>query len=127
MDSENIDKVFEAIQKGYNKKLWGLAEMDTTYTTKKWSQFSEEVYTRIMKRIEEGDIEYFFKKNHTWSAGKIFNSEIFSKLLGYSMNEKILKRAIENKEVGLANAAILVEKLGDKEWTLSGNGGYFGY
>ena len=62
MDSENIDKLFEAIQKGYNKKLWGFAEMDTTYTTKKWAQFSEEVYARIMKRIEEGDIEYFLRK-----------------------------------------------------------------
>lgn len=115
MNSEEINEMFEAFEKSDNKKLLELAEIEVNddkieeYTRNN----SNEILSRLMAKIENGDYRYFLQ-----SKNDPLKKFIYLKLMIYSKLIKNLKIVLLNEfeiqESGLSKLDIL-EIIEDKQ------------
>ena len=120
MNSADIDKIFNAIKRGFYKVLWTYADMDVAYSKKRWDEHKDEVYTNIMQKIEQGDLEYFLDKSY--NEPRYFNEpnsdeDILTLLLLHSSNTEICKKLLEYSHLSGKNQIQLIKKINDIEYT----------
>lgn len=96
MNSEEIDRIFEAYKNDDMEYIWNCAEMNYPISV----IYLKTVCKKVVKKIEQGDFKYFLTKKQ----GDVSDVEVFVELLQYSSNIQEKKKCIkQRKELGLGS------------------------
>lgn len=90
MNSEEIDRIFEAYKNDDMEYIWNCAEMNYPISV----IYLKTVCKKVVKKIEQGDFKYFLTKKQ----GDVSDIEVFVELLQYSSNIQEKKKCIKQRE-----------------------------
>lgn len=100
MNSEEIDRIFEAYKIDDMEYIWNCAEINYPIS----AIHLESVCKKVVKKIEQGDFKYFLTKKQ----GDVSDIKFFVELLQYSSNIQEKKKCIrQRKKLGLNSRDIV--------------------
>ena len=117
MNKEQIDEVFNYALTENLKEIFSLVGMQNEYTDEPNDELIDEVLNRLMKKIEQGDYEYFLNKINDDDSNI---RQICIELLKYSSKTEDKKNIINNwKNYGLDSieAVELIKSINDSKFT----------
>ena len=118
MNKEQIDEVFNYALTENLKEIFSLVGMQNEYTDEPNDELIDEVLNRLMKKIEQGDYEYFLNKINDDDSNI---RQICIELIKSINDSKFTKECIleKKKELKLKSEEIvdLVQSIGDSKTT----------